>query len=192
MTMSNEHSPKQPFSALGGRLKRSRETRRESLIEASGAVEIETDTLERIEHGEQRPSEEILLLLISHFEIEDEEATDLWELAGYNSDDMDIVGATIYETGDQAKQTAFVMPMDIRVVYTDMVNVIVNNYGVVMNFIQNSGPNNQPLAVARVGMSREHAESVIQILQQTLAQADQVQAPKSLSAPKPTQKTDKN
>jgi transcriptional regulator with XRE-family HTH domain len=192
MAMSSEYSSNQPFRALGGRLKRSRESRNESLIEASGAVEIEIDTLEQIEHGEQRPSEEILLLLISHFEIEDDEASDLWELAGYNSDDMDVVGSTVYEAGDQSKQAAFVLPMDIRVVYTDMVNVIVNNYGVVMNFIQNSGPNNQPLAVARVGMSREHAESVIQILQQTLAQADQVQTPKTLSAPKPTQKTDKN
>jgi hypothetical protein len=80
--------------------------------------------------------------------------------------------------------------MDIRVVYTDMVHVMVNDYGVVMNFIQNSGPNNQPLAVARVGMSREHAKSVVQILQQSLAQADQT--PKSLPAPKARKRTDAN
>jgi transcriptional regulator with XRE-family HTH domain len=189
--MSNEPSSRKPFRALGGRIKRNREQRHESVVEVSGAVEIEADVLERIEYGTERPSEEILLLLISHFEIEEDEAADLWELAGYNSEDMDVVGGSVYESGIAPTQTAFVLPMDIRVVYTDMVNVIVNNYGVVMNFIQNSGPNNQPLAVARVGMSREHAESVIQILQQTLAQADQVQTPKSLAAPKPAEKSDK-
>jgi hypothetical protein len=186
MSMSSENGRRQPFRALGGHLKKSREARRESLVEASGAVEIEIDTLELIEDGVQRPSEEILLLLISHFEIEDDEATDLWELAGYN--DMDFIGDPSFEARDQIRPTAFVLPMDIRVVYTDMVNVIVNNYGVVMNFIQNSGPNNQPLAVARVGMSREHAESVIQILQQTLAQADKIQPPKSLPVPSPNTK----
>jgi hypothetical protein len=166
--MSDERRAKQPFQTLGGRLKRSRVHSQESLRDASGAVEVDIEVLASIERGEQRPSEEILLL---------------WELAGYSEDeDKD----EIVET----KQTAFVLPMDIRVVYTDMVHVMVNDYGVVMNFIQNSGPNNQPLAVARVGMSREHAKSVVQILQQSLAQADQT--PKSLPAPKARKRTDAN
>jgi transcriptional regulator with XRE-family HTH domain len=181
--MSDERRAKQPFQTLGGRLKRSRVHSQESLRDASGAVEVDIEVLASIERGEQRPSEEILLLLISHFSIDEDEAADLWELAGYSEDeDKD----EIVET----KQTAFVLPMDIRVVYTDMVHVMVNDYGVVMNFIQNSGPNNQPLAVARVGMSREHAKSVVQILQQSLAQADQT--PKSLPAPKARKRTDAN
>lgn len=191
MTMRNEDRIRQPFQPLGVKIKKAREQRSESLVEVSGAVEIDTEILERIERGEQRPSEEILLLLISHFNISDDEATDLWELAGY-VDEPENKDRSVYESIDNdVKQTAFVLPMDIRVVYTDMVHVAVNNFGVVMNFIQNSGPGNQPLAVARVGMSREHAESVLQIMQQTLAQADKVNTPKSLPAPK-TDKMDKN
>ena len=75
-----------------------------------------------------------------------------------------------------------VLPMDARIVYTDTVHVMANNHGVVMNFLQNSGPNNQTIAVARVGMSREHAESVVELLQRTLAQSEpKTIAPKSVT-----------
>jgi hypothetical protein len=57
---------------------------------------------------------------------------------------------------------------------------MVNNYGVVINFMQAGGSDNQPVAVARVGMSREHAESVVQVLQQTLGNNGQ-QGPHLLS-----------
>jgi hypothetical protein len=70
-----------------------------------------------------------------------------------------------------------VLPGDVRIVYTDMLHVSVNDYGVVMNFLQGSGPKNPPLAIARVGMSREHAKSVLEVLQKTLAQS----APKLIS-----------
>jgi hypothetical protein len=66
-----------------------------------------------------------------------------------------------------------VLPIDARIVYTDTVHVVANNHGVVMNFLQNAGPNNQTLAVARVGMSREHAKSVLELLQRTLDQTEQ-------------------
>lgn len=39
-----------------------------------------------------------------------------------------------------------------------------------MNFMQASGQNNgQPLPIARIGMSKEHAEKVIAILQKALS-----------------------
>lgn len=190
--MSDNQNLGQPFRHLGGQLKSLREANKETLAEVSGAVEIELDALQRIETGEQRPSEEILLLLISHFEIKDEEAVNLWELAGYDDDKTSTTGS-VEDITNQMKQTAFVMPMDVRVVYTDMVHVMVNNYGVVMNFMQNSGPNNQPLAIARVGMSKEHARSVLEVLQQTLDQAERPVQPKKLSAPRNKQtKADTN
>jgi len=190
--MSDNQNLGQPFGTLGNQLKSVREQHKETLAEVSGAVEIEVDALQRIESGEQRPSEEILLLLISHFEITDDEALSLWELAGYDDSKTSTTGS-VEDISAQPGQTAFVMPMDIRVVYTDMVHVMVNNYGVVMNFMQNSGPNNQPLAIARVGMSKEHARSVLQVLQDTLDQAERPVAPKRLPASRTKrQKTDKN
>jgi len=78
--------------------------------------------------------------------------------------------------------------MDARVVYTDMAHVVSNKYGVTVNFMQSVGLAGQPLAVARVGMSREHAQHVLELLQKALT----VPAPKLLPAPKPPSDTSAN
>lgn len=167
--MSSQDSP---FVGLGSQLKSMREKRQESLAEVSGAVEIEIDALSRMESGSERPSEDILLLLISHFAVKEDEATKLWELAGYDQGQLP-VSHMANDTSGHVNQTVMVMPLESRVVYTDMVHVMVNNYGVVVNFMQSTGPNNQPLAIARLGMSKEHAQSVLDVLQRTLGQSEQ-------------------
>lgn len=169
-----------PYKSLGGKLRGMREKGRESLAEVSGAVEIDVEALSAIERGTERPTEDILLLLISHFAIREDEATTLWELAGYESQDNGS-GLTVDEIG-ALKNAVMVMPVDTRISYTDMAHVMVNDHGVVLNFLQTSGPNNQPLVVSRLGMSREHAESVLELLQKTLAQHKQKQS-RSLPAP---------
>ncbi len=63
--------PDIPFLPLGNHLKYVREQSRESLAEVSGAVEIDEQHLERIEAGLERPAEDILLLLINHFQVQD-------------------------------------------------------------------------------------------------------------------------
>jgi transcriptional regulator with XRE-family HTH domain len=166
-----------PFSQFGNRLQEIRRKNQESIIEVSGAVELDTDTLMRIEQGIDRPSEDILLLLINHFNIQDEEADELWELAGYNqaslpNSPLDITSAP----------TMVVVPFDNRIIFTDTANVTINNFGVVMNFMQN-GLHNQQVSIARVGMSLEHAKSVLEVLAKTIAQAEQAKLPKQLSAP---------
>jgi DNA-binding XRE family transcriptional regulator len=163
-----------PYKSLGTLLKRLREKKQQTLAEVSGAVEIDVTTLTDIEQGLERPSEDILLLLISHFAIRDDEATKLWELAGYLPPD----GAHP-EPPLNGAQPVLVMPMDVRIVYTDMAHIAVNKYGLTMNFMQSGGPGNRPLAVARIGMSTEHAESVLELLQKALQQAK----PKLLPAP---------
>lgn len=168
-----------PFQQLGGKLRTIREQRKESLAEVSGAVEIDADILEKIESGEQRPSEDILMLLLSYFDVHDDEATSYWDLAGYSYSEKS-AGSNHQNTFEPNQTVAMLMPMDLRIVYTDMVHVMSNNFGIVMNFMQTAGPNNQPLAVARVGMSREHAQSIVDILVQTLAQTNQ--PPKMLSS----------
>lgn len=172
-----------PYEHLGASLRKMRQKRQETLAEVSGAVEIEIDSLTSIEKGTTRPGEDVLLLLISYFGIKEDEAKKLWEEAGYDKRHMH---PHLYgdDQPDQP-QAMMVMPFDLRVVYTDMAHVMINDYGVVMNFMQTAGMNNQPLAVARVGMSREHAQSVLELLQKTLAES----APKALPAPE-AQKTE--
>jgi transcriptional regulator with XRE-family HTH domain len=165
-----------PYQQLGRKLHEIRRRLQETLPEASGAVELEAEQLSRFEKGEDRPSEDVLMLLISHFDIPEAEADELWDLAGYDP---------ISSNADAAQGTpTFVMlPMDNRIVYTDSAQVTINNYGVVMNFMQN-GFNNQPMAIARIGMSLDHAKSVLEVLKATIAQAESAQTPKILPAPR--------
>ena len=141
----------------------------------SGAVEIDAALLNQIEIGQTRPSEDILLLLISHFSVKEDVALHLWELADFESDDLPVKSSSNDDSND--RPVALVTPEELRISYTDMVHVTVNNYGVVINFLQSTGPTNQPIIVSRVGMSKEHAKSVLEVLQKTLH-------PKSLPSPK--------
>jgi transcriptional regulator with XRE-family HTH domain len=179
----NSAYPKKPYQTLGKCLKDLRNKRHESLAEASGAVEINEKQLVSFELGHSRPSENVLLLLISHFGVHDDEAVKIWELAGYG-----LTKVSIQKTKEKIS-LADLSP-DKQILFTDVVDVIVNNYGVVMNFMQGNGPSSKPITVARVGMSREHAKSVLQILQLTLAQTERnaPKLPKRIISPDSTPK----
>lgn len=158
-----------PFKPLGAHLKFLREQLRESLAEAAGAVEIDIEILERIEQGVERPSEEILMLLMSHFGMQDNEAVQLWELAGYTPDTHDAVFALPGELRG-SKPVVMLLAVDLRTQYTDGVQISADKAGVVMNFTQTSG-NERQLPVSRVGMSLEQAEAVLETLQRAILHA---------------------
>ncbi|HEY4160440.1 MAG TPA: helix-turn-helix domain-containing protein [Candidatus Saccharimonadales bacterium] len=154
-----------PYETLGSQLRRLRERNRESVAEVSGAVEIDETELSKIESGTERPSEDILLLLISHFAVEDDKAAELWQLAGYDREDEPERDPA--PNARQQAQTLMVM-IDPRVMYSDSVEVVTNSKGVVLNFSQNAGQNGQPLTISRIGMSHEQAKMVMGVLHQAL------------------------
>lgn len=161
----------QPFAQLGDTLKELRQRRKESVAEVSGAVEIDEQTLVKIEQGHERPTEDILMLLISHFGMHEDEAAGLWQLAGYDRQEHDQTQPT------QANKTmVMIMAVDPRVVYSDGVQVVANGSGVIMNFAQGTGTP-QALVTARVGMSREQAAMVLRALQTALNPAAPRQLP---------------
>jgi hypothetical protein len=171
MYMENKDSQKSPYRPLGRRLKALRDRAKESLAEVSGAVEIDVRLLASFELGQSRPNEEVLLLLISHFCAKDDEAVKLWELAGYGVTSMQAAQTA----GNNSPPSQEMRNIEnVPILFTDVVDIMVNNYGVVMNFMQSNGPSAKPGPVARVGMSREHAKSVLQILQTTLTQTEQI------------------
>src|SRR3990167_6708486 len=141
----------QPFKSLCVCLKSARQKANQSLAEVSGAVEIDLDSMQRIEQGQQRPSEEILLLLISYFDIHDDEATKMWELAGYTNEK----NQTNEPDSETIKAFSSILSPDLRIIYTDMVHMSTNDHGLTMNFLQSGGVNNQPMLVSRLGMSHE-------------------------------------
>jgi hypothetical protein len=78
-----------------------------------------------------------------------------------------------HQANDQVYAQTTELTNESRILFTDVVDITVNNYGVVMNFMQGATPQSKPSTVARVGMSREHAKSVLEILKVTLQQTDQ-------------------
>mgnify|MGYP002336018595 CR=1 FL=1 len=185
MGIVQEHQNMPPFKTLGTRLKYLRERSRESLAEVSGAVEIDEDRLERIEQGVERPSEEILMLLLSHFNMQDSEAVQVWELADYDRRLGPDSGVNTDELFS-GKPVVMLLAVDVRTQYTDGVDIVADKAGVTMAFTQQGGQGNtQP--VARVGMSLEQAEAVAAALQHALLQ---VRFKRTLGLPAPDDSSD--
>ena len=175
--MSEQKFPNTPFKTLGTHLKYLREQQQESLAEVSGAVEIDVDALERIEQGVERPAEDILLLLISHFDMQDQEAVQLWELAGYDGDK-----AGRWQSNDvpiNGKSVVMIIGLDMRTMYSDGLDVNVSPAGLTLTFTQ-AAVNNQRMPVGRIGMSVEQAEHVLQTIQEAIVKAKYGGGPQGL------------
>ncbi len=165
--MTDKGSHKTPFIALGTYLHDARERIKESLAEVSGAVEIDETSMRLIEEGQERPSEDILLLLITHFGIQDDEAVKLWEMAGYDHSQQ----IKAEDDASSNRPLVMVMAVDSRIIYSDKIEIVANPNGVVLNFLQAPDGPYQSQTVARIGMSREQSENVVRILHQTLIQS---------------------
>jgi transcriptional regulator with XRE-family HTH domain len=157
-----------PYVTLGRHLKYVREQSDRSLAEVSGAVEIDERNLARIEAGEERPSEDILLLLISYFDVQDQEAVQLWELANYDGDMPDQIKPDL-ESLLASKPVVMLMALDARTIYSDGADIGRTKAGVVMHFTQDSGKNQA--TVAKVGMSLPQAEEVLRQLHRAVMTA---------------------
>ncbi len=166
-----KESNNQPYKALGDRLKFLREQWQQSIREVSGTLEIDEKTLKSIEAGTVLPENEQLDMLINHFLLTEDQADDLRELAEFGGPRAD--GMAPLGIEDMlSKQIVMYLPIDNKVIYTDGMHANVNDHGVVLQFMQQLPNTAQPNVVSRVGMSREHAERIIQVLQQTLDQYD--------------------
>lgn len=170
----------EPYSVFGQRLRSLRERAKESVLEVSYAIEIDEKTLERIEAGRELPDEDVLMLLISHFDVKDNDAVKLWELAGYGSH-MD--KETIPNEEQLLKQVMMVIPFDNRVAFSDTAQIDAKPTGVVINFLQATG-NPQPQSVSKIGMSVEQAGQLIQQLAAAVKDATTPKQPRALPAPK--------
>jgi DNA-binding XRE family transcriptional regulator len=162
-----------PYVKFGKVLHTLRRTYHVSKKEFCGALEINEEYLQKLEEGVVKPSEELIEQMISHFALDDNLAENLWKLAGFTNDKLE----------DMLSQTAMLPLSELKVSYTDMVHVSVNNFGVVINFMQNVGPQNQPVVVSRLGMSKEHAQSVVDVMTRTLKASSEQQIKNTLELP---------
>lgn len=183
----NDASKELPYKQFGTKLKDLRQKKQETVSDVSGAVEIDETVLEQFEAGKRRPSQDILSLLITHFGMQDDEAASFWRLAGYDPNmrkhEQEDDEEEMIEDIASGKSGVLVMAIDPRVMYSDGVQVGANASGVVISFAQNIGAQ-QPLITARVGMSREQARTVINVLQGALDRSEPSQLPEGKTAKK--------
>jgi hypothetical protein len=72
------------------------------------------------------------------------------------------------------------LAMDNRVLYTNGVEIVTDDAGVVLGFTHSDGSSQPPHAVSRVGMSYGQAEQLLQTLQRALLHQKYLSGPKSL------------
>ena len=170
----SDNEQEQPFKNLGDKLKIIRQKFNESVAEVSGAVEIDEQSLLKIEQGRVRPSEDILLLLINHFGVQDDDAASLWQMAGYDDPSNDDDQPHGSQTDGQNRTMVMIMAVDPRVIYSDGAQVTANSNGVILGFSQGVGTP-QAITTAKIGMSREQAYSLLHTLERTLQASEQRQ-----------------
>lgn len=173
-----------PFDTLGKHLRYVREELQQSLEEVSGAVEIDEQLLARIEAGEERPTEDILLLLISYFGVRDYEAVRLWELADYATDLPEQLQPDI---DNQTGKVVMLLAMDMRTIYSDGLDITTTPAGITLGFTQ-AGSRGRQTPVARIGMSHQQAQQILTQLAQALLAAKYNQGPRRLSAGDPPER----
>ncbi len=179
---SMRQNGEEPYAALGARIKHLREQWQQSPSEVSGTLEIDEAVLRSIEAGRTMPGEEILDMLISHFLLTEEQANELRDLCDqYQESVGDALAGGIEDM--LMKQIVMYLPIDSKTVYTDSMNATVNNHGVVLQFMQSTGPDGKQFPVSKVGMSREHAEKLIEVLRTTLDHHDKSNNQKRLPSP---------
>lgn len=178
-----------PYRAFGAKIKHFRKQWKQTVGDVSGTLEIDEIFLKEIESGKVLPSENQLDMIINHFLLTNDQADELRGLAQMQTDQAaeNLIGGV---EDMLMKQLVMYMPIEQKVVYTDGMNVTVNRHGVVLQFTQNAGANNKIKSniVCQVGMSREHAEKVVEVLKRTLIDHDKNQKSKYL----PPNSQDKN
>jgi Protein of unknown function (DUF3467) len=187
-----------PYELLGETLRRYRESTLKSVDDLAAVMELKVSEITELEAGNLKPTENVIEMFSSHFKLSDMEEDMLWEQAGYPDPEMYQEGfcpghdnefETCHDSVNAPHMpgmpmfsdpgiTHIVVPAESRVLFTDMSHVTTSTMGVNINFIQSNVPNLPPVVVARVGMSKEHAKQLIDILTEGLEKLEEQGKPK--------------
>lgn len=155
-----------PFENFGQLLKNLRRQKRMTLKILARALGTDHSYISKLESGLQRPSKSLLNQIINVFELNNQQAFDIFKLVGYKRG----VISSMQEDQEQHKTELLIRP-DQLTLYSDAVRVEANPYGFVLSFAQTLGPNQQ-IVVSRIGMSKEHIKSFIKVLQGLIEKAE--------------------
>lgn len=162
---------KEPYKEVGDQIRQWRQKWNQSLAEISATLEIDLNILRSIESGKILPSDDQLDMLMSHFLMNEEQATEL----------MDIIDSANGRSGQPASSIPFGQDISGQIMmmvvsadsakssYTDGMHASVDDKGVVLEFTQRS-TDGKSVTVSRLGMSHNHAVEVSRVISDTLNQ----------------------
>lgn len=177
----NSTNQKQNFKKFGLRLREYREKRGDSITFVAHAINVSRTYMSKLENGHEKPSTAVFSSLIRHYSISREEAIRLASLlygdkAGlilldYNSEKevKEKMDDRKIKLQDQPQGVQVNLAADkVSILYTDSVFITSNPFGIVFNVAQFIDQKNQQI-VARIGMSRDHAKALAEVLAKHLA-----------------------
>lgn len=165
---------------FASKIRQYRETLGQSITDVANSIGVDRSYLSKLENGHEKPSLSVLSLLIRHFSLSEVEAIELSKLIGNMSggsiflnykkkevrEEMD--NLQVKQVPEQEVQVNLAADR-VPILYTDSVFINSNQYGIVLNVAQSTGPTSQQNVVARIGMSREHAKALLDVLGKHLA-----------------------
>ena len=169
------------FTSFGKQIKLYRENNQESLSQAGTVLGIDKTYLSKLENGHIQVSKGLLAKLVDHYSLSKTQAEDLFNNAGYGSEDVSMISEgegvkrmenKIPSAVKSNENSAEVnVPVSIQVLYSDAIFVSLNRFGAVLDFAQRLGSTNKHNVVSRIGMSYEHLEEFIKVLEEQLKKA---------------------
>ena len=173
------------FEGFATKMRLYRQRKNESITQVGQAVGIDRTHLSKLENGHERPSKQVLLRLIRHYSLSISEASELWNLAGYPTGlvafEEEITEKEVRNNMDNKQQQnisgetgmKITVPENSSVLYADAVFVTRTKYGIVFDFAQGVVTTNEKRVVSRIGMSVEHAQDLVNAIQQNINQVKQ-------------------
>lgn len=147
-----------------------------SLRELSKQTGIDTAILNKIENGLRVPTEQQISQLKSALKLSDSEVRALEnlrnvrethipissdDLTKFNNEGGDNAMPDFTQVSPKNPELQINVPADVKVLYSDAIFFTINDYGIVLDFAQSMGTTNQRNVVTRIGLSKKHAQDLI-------------------------------
>lgn len=165
------------YAPLGEKLKKYRQDLGLTAKDIAHVTNTSRSYITRLENGYEKPQFSILSILISHYSLSGREASELLTLAGYPTGGVIVPqeGREVFKI-DKSKNPNEIqvnLPNDLKALYSDSMFVHLSPFGLVLDFAQTVGPTNQQqTVVSRIGMSKEHAKAMVEVIQRKLEEKD--------------------
>lgn len=150
------------FSQIGKAIRLYRTRNNDTLSNLAEYLGIDIGNLSKIETGKRKAPEQVLHKIAERYRLNPLEKNDLYISSGYPH--YKEVNYLYMEQNQNAQQVNVQVPGNLPVLFSDVAGVTSSPFGLVFDFGQRVGSTNQVNVVARVGVSKEHAEALLKVL----------------------------